>query len=285
MRISQVIYILSLLIGALVFSCRQKEEALRPEVDLSAVKNIFVASGGSVFEIVNPNSSPESIQRYSGNAFIKTLRVDIAQEKLYWIDTDGNLKRIDTDGTNEETLAVIPGLTSFVLDIKNNFAYCVDNTDILYRVNLLNQGVLMQFKVAGNPFLRAIDLDEINNRLYFCDSKIGKIVSTDLVGGNVISTPIDAQATHIVLDEVKGKIYWFDTNAKRFMFAPVDGSEPASVSFDISFATYFSVDPTSNNIYYGLGGDFIVRNIDGTGPVKILRSFDFLLNGNVLVFN
>ena len=285
MRVFRAIFVLSVPLCILLSSCRKEREALTPEFDLSALKNIFVASGGSIFEINNPKDASGTVQCYSGTAFIKTLRVDIAQGKLYWIDTDGNLKRINTDGTNEETLAVIPGLTSFVLDIQNGFAYCVDNTDKLYRISLLNQGFLFQFQVPGNPSLRAIDLDEVNHRLYFCNTTTGTIITTDLMGKNPIETPVNAQAAHIVFDEVKGRVYWFDVNAKRFMYAPVDGSASTTVSFDISFAEYFSVDPSSDRVYYGLGSDFIVRDIDGTGPVKILRTFNFLLNGNVLVFH
>ena len=121
------------------------------------------------------------------------------------------------------------------------------------------------------------EIDPRNQKLYWTDQFLGKVVRSDLDGSNVEDVVTQGQGTPLglSLDVDAGKMYWVDDELFRIARSNLDGSEIETITR--VRATSIAVDPGNEKLYWiGEGqGPFVRRsNLDGSEVEDILTGSD-----------
>lgn len=183
--------------------------------------------------------------------------------------SSGQIKRVNSDGTNETTIASSLSFpTAITLDPSSNMLYFITTST----------GIRMIYKVpkdgSSSPVFVALgdgsggpvdlELDVLAAKIYWSDSR-GSIrrANTDGSGEEVFASGLSTPLSGISVDALNGFVYWIDSSTTSIKYASLSATLPATPLTAVS-------DPS-----IGVGG---LANDTSTNPVTLYHA-----NANSLV--
>ncbi len=157
------------------------------------------------------------------------IALDVAGNKIYWVDNAGNVSRANLDGSNAE-IGIInmegAALRGIALDLKNSKMYVYDAEDEdLYIANLDGSNLTI---IISEVFGYAVTVDSVNNKVYFEDNRSLKRANLD--GSNIEIVAEKATRIYgIQIDTEDNKIYWGGRDTGEVYSADLDGSNKETV--------------------------------------------------------
>lgn len=152
------------------------------------------------------------------------VALDVAGNKVYWVDSVGNVSRVNMDGSNAEIgILNVPGasFTGLALDLNNGKMYAYDlELEDLYIADLDGSNAS---KIISGIYGYAVAIDTVNNKIYFEDRRT--LQRADLDGTNIET--VDDNRTRIygiVIDNETNKLYWGGRDSGELYRADLDGS-------------------------------------------------------------
>lgn len=207
----------------------------------------------------------------------RSLLLDCAHQKLYWLDTllshkAGHLRRANFDGSQIETLVSdLVDPRSLALDLKHQKIYwMVAGSRSIRRSNL--DGTQIEDVVVGLNDLGGLAVDPERDALFFSDklgsdkSSQGRIYRSRLDGSDRRLLVENHCAWQMVLDPAAQKLYWCEYDKSPFR-CDVDGSnvEPVvRLESGMGGSVGFDIDPKNGKIYYSTADSIRRANLDGT---------------------
>lgn len=195
--------------------------------------------------------------------FIDGLALDAANSKIYWTVVRDIVKRINLDGTNEETLIfTTESPTAIVVDPSNEKLYWADKHYGHIRQSELD-GTNENIIITGldTPYDLAIDVS--GGHIYWTDNSAGKIQRANLDGSNVVDILVGLNNPKgIDLELIFNKIYWTEDNiSNKIKRSNLDGSVVSELVTGL-------VDPIDIALNFGNGSMYWLDS----GSRKIQRS-------------
>jgi PKD repeat protein len=206
------------------------------------------------------------------------LAYDQANSKIYFSDFEvtgtGNIWRVNEDGSGIE--AIVSDLSdpyAIALDLGAGKIYWTDDLGNISRANL--DGSTQEIgivNVAGGQ-MRAIALDEENNKMYFYEVNNEDLYVANLDGTGAVVLFPGIYGYAIAIDKVNDKIYFDDQNSSSLVRASLDGSGGfTTIDSDGSRIYGMVIDNTDNKIYWsGRDSGTLTRaNLDGSAAEVLL---------------
>jgi PKD repeat protein len=166
------------------------------------------------------------------------IALDVAGNKVYWTDDNGNISTSNLDGTNPQigiVNVVDGGMRAVAIDKANNKMYFYEvQNDNLYVSNLdgTNKSVL----ITG-IYGYALFIDTVNGKLYFDDEYGPALKRANLDGTNVVEIYKNPDAAvgksriyGIAIDNDINKLYWSCRDAGEIYQANLDGTSKVTLA-------------------------------------------------------
>ncbi|WP_179021008.1 PKD domain-containing protein [Winogradskyella forsetii] len=180
---------------------------------------------GNIWRMNLDGTGIEAIASNIGDPY--AIALDVAGNKIYWVDDDGNVSKANLDGSNPEIgFFSLSGVSwrAISLDVENSKMYVYDvNVEEIYEVNL--DGTNPNVIVTGN-YGYALLVDTVNDKIYFDDQNQGLLKVANLDGSNIQT--IDAEGTRIYgmqIDHETSTLYWSGRDSGELYSANLDGSD------------------------------------------------------------
>ena len=153
-----------------------------------------------------------------------SIALDVAENKMYWIDDAGNVSRANLNGSSPEIgILNVPAASwrGLALDLKNRKMYAYDaEEEKLYIANLDGSNATV---IISEIYGYAVAVDTVNSKVYFEDQRVLKRANLD---GSNIET-IDDKSTRIYgieIDNEENKLYWGGRDSGELNRSNLDGS-------------------------------------------------------------
>lgn len=153
-----------------------------------------------------------------------SIALDVAENKMYWIDDAGNVSRANLNGSSPEIgILTVAGASwrGLALDLKNRKMYAYDaEAENLYIANLDGSNATI---IISEIFGYAVAVDTVNSKVYFEDQRVLKRANLD---GTNIET-LDETLTRIYgieIDNEENKVYWGGRDSGELNRSNLDGS-------------------------------------------------------------
>jgi PKD repeat protein len=179
---------------------------------------------GNIWKMDTDGTNLEKIVSNIGDPY--ALALDVAGNKLFWVDDDSNVSKSNLDGSNQEIgFLNIPGAQwrAISLDVENNKMYVYDvNAENLYEANL--DGTNASIIISG-VYGYAILVDTVNDKIYFDDQNADELKVANLDGSNIQT--VNTNGTRIYgmqIDDEVNKLYWSGRDSGELYRADLDGS-------------------------------------------------------------
>ena len=180
---------------------------------------------GNIWRMNLDGTGIEAIATNIGDPY--AIALDVAGNKVYWVDDDGNVSKANLDGSNPEIgFFSVSGVNwrAISLDVENGKMYVYDvNIEEVYEVNL--DGTNPNVIITGN-YGYALLVDTVNDKIYFDDQNDDLLKVANLDGTNIQT--IDAEGTRIYgmqIDHEAGKLYWSGRDSGELYSANLDGTD------------------------------------------------------------
>jgi uncharacterized protein YjbI with pentapeptide repeats len=154
------------------------------------------------------------------------IALDVAGNKIFWVDDDANVSKANLDGSNPEIgFLTVAGAQwrAISLDVENNKMYVYDvNAENLYQADL--DGSNASIIVAG-VYGYAILVDTVNDKIYFDDQNSDELKVANLDGSNMQT--VNTNGTRIYgmqIDHEVNKLYWSGRDSGELYRADLDGA-------------------------------------------------------------
>ncbi len=205
-----------------------------PSTLATGIQNTGVAvdpTGGKVYWSSDPTDSirSKSISGGSTTTFVnlpsdadpRGIAVDTSANKLYWVEQAGNIKRINLDGTSQETLfssGVGPYPEDLTLDVAGGKMYWVGDGFGAGYINVANMdgtGSISVFK-TGLSYATGVEVDPVAQKIYWTDrSGSGAIRRSDLDGSNTETILSGLSFPGYLTLFTQHTFYWDDTSGNE----------------------------------------------------------------------
>ena len=197
-------------------------------------------------------------------AFLVVVPATTHAGGIYWSDRGASqLKKMNFDGSNLQTITLIGAVTSPGLNIRgiavdnvsNRVFWADNNADRLLRANFDGSASTILYTVTGgNSFPADVRLDFGNQFLYWCDQLRNRIQRSTFDGASVIDVITNAAAAggpyFMDLDVPKGKIYWGDFGGGSIFRANLDGSGRETLLTGNNMTRGVRLDPRERMLYW-----------------------------------
>ncbi len=203
---------------------------------------------------------------------------DCEESFLFWSQED-LLKRAHLNGTDQmvlqETSETVQGLDVHA-GMRKLYWHVSSGPTEMYRCNLDGSGtelILDLSDLGGHN--RGLAIDEINNRVWWCDNHSG-------TGGQILSAATDGsdrqtvvsgvdEPTAVAVDPTGQKVYWVSDDDHAIWRASLTGSNQEQLIGGTDYIGDIALDPTANLMYWTVTSGVIKRSyLDGTGSETVL---------------
>jgi len=186
---------------------------------------------GKIWRMDVDGSNLENIVSNIGDPY--AIALDVAGNKLFWVDDDANVSKANLDGTNQE----------------------------------------IGFLTVSGAQWRAISLDVANNKMYAYDVNAENLYQADLDGSNASIIVPGVYGYAILVDTVNAKIYFDDQNAGELKMANLDGSNIQTVNTNGTRIYGIEIDYSSNKLYFSGrdSGELYRADLDGSN-IEVLQT-------------
>jgi len=267
-----------------------------------AGKMLFTDRGARIVRIANLDGSDLQTLIPSAGSNIRGIAIDIAGNDLFYADNGADIiYRARLDGSGREAI-VTTGL-GFPADIALDRAagklyWCDRNNNRIERAGY--DGSNRETLVATTqPYY--LDLDPVNQKIYWGDFSGGNIFRADLPGATNIQTVVSGlvQTRGVKVDPGGGYLYWCDRNAHKIQRRHInDGpiedlytglDTPHGMTLDIPAGKVYWVDTGTNNVAGSRGAMAVNRgDMNGTGPHEVIagvnQPWDITLDPRVTTY-
>ncbi|MGK0458152.1 MAG: PKD repeat protein [Polaribacter sp.] len=179
---------------------------------------------GNIWRMDKDGANLENIVSNIGDPY--AIALDVAGNKIFWVDDDANVSKANLDGSNPEIgFLTVAGAQwrAISLDVENNKMYVYDvNAENLYQADL--DGSNASIIVAG-VYGYAILVDTVNDKIYFDDQNSDELKVANLDGSNMQT--VNTNGTRIYgmqIDHEVNKLYWSGRDSGELYRADLDGA-------------------------------------------------------------
>jgi PKD repeat protein len=179
---------------------------------------------GNIWRVNRDGTALEVVVTNIGDPY--SIALDVAANKMYWVDDEGNVSRANLDGTSPEIgILNIPDASwrALALDVENGKMYAYDaNVEDLYVANL--DGSNPQI-IISEVYGYAMAIDTVNDKIYFDERNSGELKVANLDGTNIQT--IETSSSRIFgihVDSATSKLYWSIRDTGELYRADLDGS-------------------------------------------------------------
>ncbi len=206
-----------------------------------------------------------------------SLAVDVADEKLYWVertsDRTGRIRRANFDGTNVQLVKDLTSVPySIAIDAANDKLYLTNSWGKIQRINFDGSGFEPNL-IIGLDAPKHLTLDMAGGKFYWTE-RTNRIRHANLDGSN-IQTLFTDLGTVGGIAIANDKLYWTEQTGEsvgNVQSANLDGNPNVRTLTSLrSVPLGITVDPMNRKLYWTSSGGTIQRaNLDGSPNVQIL---------------
>jgi len=230
--------------------------------------------GKIVLDGTNTVTTVKDVAEMSGPG----IAYDDETDRLYFSDfydadtPDGKIWRMKQDGTEAE--AIVTGILDpygVAIDHDNKKVYWADDAEHISRANLDGTGLETGLVTIAGASMRAVAIDEKNDKLYFYEVENEDLYVANLDGTNPRVLIPGVYGYAILIDTKNSKIYFDDQNTPALRRANLDGSNIVDIA-DLDNRVFgIAIDYDKNKIYWSDRGpgEIYEANLNGTGKVTI----------------
>ena len=261
-------------------------ETLADDTDgLSAPNGIHVAGGS--FYVVDFNNGDLFKANLDGSGFgliydgggVGALgsNFDVTSSHVYFEESgsfDADLRRVDLDGQNPETLVADESARGIAVDAANNTLYWVDNEPPQIRTSALDGSTPQTVLESTTVNVQDVAVNPLDGMLYWTDSSSGtfdSVIRRSNADGSTVESffQFDVEDPRgIALDADNGKIYWADAFAPEVARSNLDGTGFEVLVSSVNRPVDVALDPVNGKIYWADDGFSSARiqraNLDGS---------------------
>jgi|GEM_PF-254023 len=196
--------------------------------------------------------------------------------KIYYSDfendDDGKIWRVNIDGSGRE--AIVTGITipyNIALDRAHGRIYWADDVGNISRANLDGSDVVTGVVHNEDFMMRAVAVDDVNNKLYFYDVDLEDIYVSDLDGNGVTKIYEGTYGYGMLADTTNGWLFFNDFGGGLSRFDLNTGGNLFTYDSDASRGYGIAVDYKAGKVYWSYYTGIIKRaNLDGSGVEDVL---------------
>ena len=264
--------------------------AISAEGESTLSKEVVITSSSSFAELFFIEATTSTMKKLAldGSGTISSfidlagmtgvgLAYDDANSKVYFSDfedsSNGKIWRVNLDGSGLEELAAgIIDPYGIALDKVNNKIYWTDDEGNISRANLDGSSAEIGIVNIEGGWMRAIDLDVANNKMYFYEVYDENLYVADLDGSNASVLIAGVYGYALKVDAVNGKIYFDDQNSDAVMMANIDGSGMVEFNATPTRIYGIDVDTEEGSVYWSrrTSGELMKANLDGSSPESLI---------------
>jgi sugar lactone lactonase YvrE len=245
-------------------------------------RKIYLTNSWGKVQRLNFDGSKFQPNLVRGLKVPKSLAVDVAGGKLYWIEKTGNrtgkIERANLDGTGVQLVKSIKSVPlSIALDTVNRKIYLTNSWGKVQRLNF-DGSKFQPNLVRGLKVPKSLAVDVAGGKLYWIEktgNRTGKIERANLDGTGVqLVKSIKSVPLSIALDTVNRKIYLTNSWGKvqRLNF---DGSKfQPNLITGLKAPKGIAVDAESRKLYWTEKGSIRRANLNGKNIKNIVTGLD-----------
>lgn len=225
---------------------------------------------------VSNGQSPDTSTHFSEIRMDDYLCEELEQKSIYWTDWGlRNIHRAEFDGSGIKT--ILSGSNGLILpkplaiNQDTSKMYWGEN-NVIYRAEV--DGAFMgQVVDCATCEVTGIDIDQVNEFLYYTDKVNNTVSRTDLDGNNntVLINSLINNPSSIRVDPVKWRFYFSDGGNLEIKSAKLDGTNLNTIKTGVQ-AWSLALDPVEQHIYYFDRNTRSIDRIDygGGGLVNLI---------------
>ncbi len=217
------------------------------------------------------------------------IQVDEENEHLYWSE-DGVLGesdngRISRSSLNGSDVVVLYDATAgdaglgnpqgIVLDTAGGWIYWADYMTGIYRAPLDGSGPVQPiFNDAGERYT-ALDLDLVNNHIYFGNPNSGALYAVDTSGNIVVWGATGVIGNGLLVDMANDRLFYSDSSSVST--SDLFGFNPEVLTGNLSLPLGIAFDPEKERVFFAERGGLQqigVVGVDGSGGQPVLIGLD-----------
>ena len=252
---------------------------------LSAGKMLISDRGASSIIITNLDGSDSRTLIPSAGTNVRGIAIDMSLDLFFYADNGTDvIYKANLDGS--EKVPIISSNLGFPADITidprfKKIYWCDRDNDKIESSDYDggNRGTLIN---TESPYY--LDLDLVNNKVYWGDFSGGNIFRANLDDGKDIEKIVESliRTRGVKVDPYEGYYYWCDRESHKVQRKAITGGEiedlytgldtPHGMTLDIKARKVYWVDTGTNSIG-GIGAKAVNRgDMNGSGPQEILVS-------------
>lgn len=174
----------------------------------------------------------------------RDIALDLSNNRIFVTERSGDrITQINVDNGNKSTLYSVADDSFFLLpvglDLHNSNIYvtAVDfDAETVWKGNIDGSGISKIINYSDGGFGYGLEVDKVNNRIYFDDADGGVLLSSNLNGGDIQSIGTSSDRVYgIAIENQIGKVFWASRDG-IIKSANLDGSDErvlAELSVDI----------------------------------------------------
>ncbi|MCP4847021.1 MAG: hypothetical protein GY899_03630 [Verrucomicrobiaceae bacterium] len=251
-----------------------------------AGKMLFTDRGARLVRIANLDGSDLQTLIPSAGSNVRGIAIDVSGNDLFYADNGADIiYRSRLDGSGRE--AIITSGLGFPADLAldrdaGKIYWCDRNNN---RIESADYNGSNRQTVVSTTQPYYLDLDTLNQNIYWGDYSGGNIFRADLPGAKNIQIVVSGlvQTRGVKVDTRGGYLYWCDRNAhkvqrRRINNGPIEDlytglDTPHGMTLDIPAGKIYWVDTGTNGVAGSKGGMAVNRgNMDGTGEQEVIAS-------------
>lgn len=275
MKTTRILSLVAVAAAMTFTSCKTEDEVTKNEYTDVYFMDAYnediekIAIGGGTSSVVSEGIYGSGIAYDKKN--VKIYYSDFANDST----PDGKIWRADLNGGN--AVAIASGIQDpygIAIDADNGKIYWGDDNGNVSRCNLDGTGKQDIVTIDGGG-IRAVAIDQTNDKLYFYDVQHNSLYKANLDGTSATVIIEGYYGYAIAIDEKNSKIYFDaqtdDETVSALYYANLDGSSPTLVDDTQSRIYGIAIDNENSKVYWSGRDTYEIykANLNGTEKVTL----------------